>query len=38
LAVHLLLIAHGRKYCKARHPLCNECPINALCPSKGLWT
>jgi endonuclease-3 len=38
LAVHLLLIWHGRKYCKARRPLCDECPINALCPSKGLWT
>jgi endonuclease-3 len=38
LIVHLLLIAHGRKYCKARHPLCDICPINAYCPSKGLWT
>jgi endonuclease-3 len=37
LLVHLLLIAHGRKYCKARRPLCGDCPINALCPSKGLW-
>ncbi len=36
LAVHLLLIAHGRKYCKARHPLCVQCPVNAYCPSKGL--
>jgi endonuclease-3 len=36
LAVHLLLIAHGRRYCKARHPLCNECPVNAYCPSNGL--
>jgi endonuclease III len=35
LAVHLLLIAHGRKYCKARHPLCEQCPINMHCPSKG---
>ena len=38
LMVHLLLIAHGRKYCKARRPLCEECPINAYCPSKGSWT
>jgi endonuclease-3 len=37
LAVHLLLIAHGRRYCKARKPLCNECPVNACCPSKGKW-
>ena len=36
LAVHLLLIAHGRKYCKARQPLCPECPVNIYCPSKGL--
>jgi endonuclease-3 len=35
LAVHLLLIAHGRRYCKARKPLCDECPVNAYCPSKG---
>ena len=35
LAVHLLLIAHGRQYCKARHPLCQECPVNTYCPSKG---
>jgi endonuclease-3 len=36
LAVHLLLIAHGRKYCKARQPLCPQCPVNAYCPSRGL--
>jgi endonuclease-3 len=35
LAVHLLLIAHGRRYCKACHPLCFECPVNSYCPSKG---
>jgi len=33
LAVHVLLIAHGRMYCKARKPLCRECPVNAQCPS-----
>ncbi len=37
LAVHVLLIAHGRKYCKARYPLCPQCPVNMRCPSKGLW-
>jgi len=31
LAVHLLLIMTGRKYCKARKPLCNECPLKDLC-------
>jgi endonuclease III len=37
LAVHVLLIAHGRKTCNARHPLCNECPVNMYCPTKGQW-
>jgi endonuclease-3 len=36
LAVHLLLIAHGRRYCKARRPLCRQCPVNMHCPSRGL--
>ena len=36
LDVHLLLIAHGRKYCKARQPHCLECPVNNYCPSKSL--
>jgi len=34
--VHILLILLGRKYCKARKPLCKPCPINMLCPSKNL--
>jgi endonuclease-3 len=37
LAVHVLLIAHGRRYCKARHPLCEQCPVNSYCPSRRLW-
>lgn len=37
LAVHVLLIAHGRRYCKARKPLCKQCPVNKHCPSRGLW-
>jgi endonuclease-3 len=28
-----LLIAHGRKVCKARAPLCGECALAKLCPS-----
>ena len=36
LAVHILLISHGRKYCKAKTPLCKECPLAKLCPSKHL--
>ena len=31
-----LLIAHGRKVCKARTPLCAECVIEKLCPSSTL--
>ena len=34
LAVHLLLISLGRKYCRARKPLCKQCPVNSLCPSR----
>jgi len=37
LTVHVLLIAHGRRYCKARRPLCRQCPVNMHCPSRGLW-
>ncbi|HEX8492611.1 MAG TPA: endonuclease III [Pyrinomonadaceae bacterium] len=33
-----LLIAHGRKVCKARTPLCHECPVEQLCPSSLLKT
>jgi endonuclease-3 len=31
-----LLIAHGRKVCKARTPLCAECVLERLCPSSLL--
>jgi endonuclease-3 len=33
-----LMIAHGRKICKARNPLCAECPVEKLCPSSFLKT
>ena len=33
-----LLIWHGRKICKARNPLCSECPVEKLCPSSFLKT
>lgn len=35
LSVHLLLINLGRKYCKARRPICQKCPVNTYCPSNG---
>lgn len=31
-----LLIAHGRRVCKARTPLCDECTVEPLCPSSLL--
>ncbi len=36
LRLHVLLILLGRKYCRARNPLCKQCPVNMLCPSKQL--
>ena len=33
-----LMIYHGRKICKARSPLCEECTIEKLCPSSSLKT
>ncbi len=30
-----LLIAHGRKICKARAPLCCDCPLQRLCPANA---
>ena len=33
-----LLIFHGRRICKARRPLCEECSIEKLCPASILKT
>jgi len=34
--VHMLLIALGRKYCKALKPSCPVCPVRDLCPSASV--
>jgi endonuclease-3 len=34
--IHLLFISHGRKYCRAKKPLCKICPVNTLCPSRRI--
>ncbi len=31
-----LLIFHGRRVCKARRPLCEQCVVEKLCPSSSL--
>lgn len=33
-AAHHWLIWHGRRVCKARNPLCDECPLRPVCPEK----
>jgi endonuclease-3 len=35
LGAHLLIF-HGRRICAARKPLCEECPVNPLCPKIGV--
>jgi endonuclease-3 len=35
LGAHLLIF-HGRRVCTARRPLCDQCPVNPLCPKIGV--
>jgi len=32
LEAHLLLIALGRRYCRAKNPACDVCPLRDICP------
>ena len=32
---HHWLILHGRQLCKARKPLCGDCPLSPVCPSSA---
>lgn len=32
---NIQVIAHGRNICRARNPLCGECPLYEVCVSKG---
>ncbi len=34
---HVNLIRHGRRTCHKRAPQCPVCPLNAICPSAGLF-
>ena len=33
---HINLVNHGKKICRARNPMCSECPLSKLCPRVGL--
>lgn len=33
---HILVIKHGRKTCRARHPNCNDCVLKKICRSYSL--
>lgn len=35
---HVLMIEHGRKTCKAQHPLCKACALKQICPSYIIFT
>lgn len=34
---HIYLITHGRRVCRAQHPLCGQCVLARLCPSRRLF-
>ena len=34
VSIHIMLILLGKKYCRARNPICQTCPVNTFCPSR----
>jgi endonuclease-3 len=37
LEFHVNLLRHGRRTCHARTPVCEECALARMCPSRGLF-
>jgi endonuclease-3 len=37
LELHVNLLRHGRRTCHARKPVCGECALARMCPSRGLF-
>jgi endonuclease III len=35
-AVHVNMVLHGRRVCRARRPTCGSCALAGLCPSAGI--
>lgn len=33
---HILFVWHGRRVCAARSPACPRCPVEAMCPKRGV--
>jgi endonuclease-3 len=36
IALSHRMIQHGRRYCTARNPKCDECPLGSICPRIGV--
>ena len=34
-SLHVTMIAHGRRVCRARAPICESCTLADLCPTAG---
>jgi endonuclease-3 len=37
LELHVNLLRHGRRTCFARKPVCSDCALARMCPSRGLF-